>query len=321
MIVDSAIYSDGRRTGPCPLEETLEACRERKGFAWIDLHEPPEEEFEALARDFGLHDLAIEDVIEAHQRSKLEHYGDYLFLVLKPALYLEKLETVEFSELHLLMGRNFVLTVRHGRAPSLHTVRQRLEGEPDLLRRGPAAVLHGVLDGIVDGYEPVVEGLGNDIEEIEADVFGETPDPSRRIYELSREILAFRRAVHPLAGMLEHLTEENPFDLDAEMVRRLRDVHDHALRTAEQIDGFRELLSNILNVNLTLVSVQQTDQTKKISAWAAILIVPTIITGVYGMNFRYMPELGWPLGYPLALSLMLGISTLLYLGFKRSGWL
>ncbi|MGB3633836.1 MAG: magnesium and cobalt transport protein CorA, partial [Rubrobacteraceae bacterium] len=249
MIVDNAIYTDGRRTEPPPLEETLQVCRERDGFAWISLYEPTEEDLDTIAQDFGLHGLAVEDVIEAHQRSKLEHYGDSLFLVLKPAHYLEKPEAVEFSEVHVLLGRSFVLTVRHDRAPSLGAVRQRLESEPDLLRRGPAAVLYGVLDHIVDDYEPVVEELGNDIEEIEAEVFGERPDSSRRIYELSREVLALRRAVHPLAGMLEHLTKENSFDADAEILRHLRDVHDHALRTAEQIDGFRELLSNILNVN------------------------------------------------------------------------
>lgn len=320
MIVDSEIYADGHRTEACPLEETLKTCRRRGGFAWIDLYGPSREEFDSVAQDFGLHKLAVEDAMKTHQRPKLQHFGDLLFLVLKPARYLEKPETVELGEIHVFLGPDFVLVVRHGETSSFHKLRERMERDPDLLRLGPAAVLCAVLERVVDDYESVVDGLGNDIDEIEDEVFGGSPD-ARRIYELSREVLSFRRAVQPLARMLEHLTGESPYSVAPEVIRHLRTVHDHALRTSEQVEGFRELLSNVLSVNLTLVSVRQNNQVQKISAWAAILIVPTIITGIYGMNFRYLPELNWVLGYPFALLLMVVISALLYLWFKRSGWL
>lgn len=320
MIVDSEIYADGYRTEPCPLEETLKVCQRRNGFAWIDLYKPSQKELDSVAQDFGLHKLAVEDATKAHQRPKLQQFGDVLLLVLKAARYLEKSEAVEFGEIQVFMGQDFVLVVRYGEASSLPKLRESMEENPDLLRLGPTAVLWAVLGRIVEDYDPVVEGLGNDIDEVEDEVFGGSPD-ARRIYELSREVLAFRRAVHPLAGMLEHLTRESLQGMDPEIIRHLRNIHDHALRTSEQVEGFRELLSNILSVNLTLVSIEQNNQVQKISAWAAILIVPTIITGVYGMNFRYMPELNWLLGYPFALLLMVSISALLYVWFRRSGWL
>lgn len=328
MIVDSAIYADGHRTEHCSIEETRQTCRERDGFAWIGLFEPTGEEFESVTLKFGLHELAVEDAIEAHQRPKLERYEGGLFLVLKSARYLDDTETVEFGEIHVFLGTDFIITVRHGEASSLKGVRQRLEEEPELLRRGPEAVLYAVADSVVDDYEPVVEGLETDIDEIKSAVFGGGPDASQRIYELSREVLEFRRAVQPLSRLLDLLVSGYVHEMDAEVRRYMGDVHDHAVRTAEQIETFRELLSNILNVNLTLVnvsltqvSIKQNDQTKKISSWAAVLIVPTIITGIYGMNFTHMPELNWLLGYPFALLLMVSISALLYLGFRRSGWL
>lgn len=320
MIVESVIYADGHRIEPCPLEETLEVCQRREGFAWTELYEPSREELDSVARNFDLHKLSVKDAAKTHQRPKLQQFGENLFLVLKSAHYLEKPEVVKFGEIHVFLGANFILVVRHGAAPSLNNLREEMQKDPDLLRRGPSVVLYAVLERIVEGYDPVVEGLGNDIDEIEDEVFGGHPD-ARRIYELSREVLSFRRAVQPLARMLEHLAAESPYSVDPEIVRQLHTIHDHVLRTSEQIEGFRELLSNVLSVNLTLVSIQQNNQVQKISAWAAILIVPTIITGVYGMNFRYMPELNWLLGYPFALLLMVGISALLYLWFKRSGWL
>ncbi len=327
MIVDSAIYADGHRIQSCAIEGARQSCRERDAFAWIGLFEPTEEEFESATLEFGLHELAVEDAINAHQRPKLERYEDGLFLVLKSARYLDDEETVEFGEIHVFVGPDFIITVRHGSASSLKGLRQRLEKDADLLGRGPVAVLYAVMDQVVDDYEPVIEGLETDVDEIENQVFGGS-DASQRIYELSREVIEFRRAVQPLPRVLDLLSSGFVYEVDPETRRYLGDVYDHAVRTTEQIETLRELLSNILNVNLTAisvnltrVSVEQSDQTKKISAWAAILIVPTIITGIYGMNFRYMPELNWLLGYPFALLLMLFISTLLYLGFKRSGWL
>jgi magnesium transporter len=323
MIVDNAIYVDGRRTAdPTSLKETYEACRQRSGVAWIDLYNPDEEKLSSVAEEFGLHPLAVEDAIKAHQRPKLESYGNTLFIVLKPARYLDEPETVEFSEAHIFVGEDFVITVRHGEIPALDEVRQRLEGEPELLRRGPEAVLHAIMDQVVDDYGPVVEGLGTDIEELETEVFGANPGTSRRIYKLSREVIEFQRATRPLAGSLESLVEgDNEHRIDPEVRRYLRDIHDHVLRVTEQIEGFHELLSNVLIVNLTLVSVRQGEQTKKISAWAAILIVPTIVTGIYGMNFERMPELTWTFGYPFALALMVSICGVLYAIFKRAEWL
>ncbi|HVF01668.1 MAG TPA: magnesium/cobalt transporter CorA [Rubrobacteraceae bacterium] len=322
MIVDNAIYVDGRRAAnPRSLQETYEACRESRGFAWIGLHKPTQEEFASVAEEFGLHPLAIEDAVKAHQRPKLEHYDGILFVVLRPARYLDSTETVEFGEIHAFVGRDFVVTVRHGEASTLDRVRRRLEEEPGLLRRGPMAVLYAIMDQVVDDYTPVLEGLENDIDEIESEVFSGNPGASRRIYLLSREAIQFLRATQPLAGELEPLVDGSAGDADAELRRYLRDVQDHALKVTERTTGFRELLTDILSVNLTLVGVNQNDQVKKISAWAAILFAPTLVAGIYGMNFDYMPELSWLFGYPFALMLMLVGAVSLYVIFKRRGWL
>jgi magnesium transporter len=322
MIVDSAIYVDGRRAvEPASLEETYKACREQHGLAWIGLYEPTEEEFSSVAEEFGLHPLAVEDAIKAHQRPKIERYGETLFTVLKPARYLDESETVEFGEIHAFVGRDFVVTVRHGKASTLDRVRRRLESMPELLSRGPEAILYGIMDRVVDDYGPVVAGLENDIDEIETEVFGGNPEVSRRIYELSREVIEFERATAPLVGILSSLIEDDAYQIDPEVRRFLRDVQDHTLRVTEQVVGFREILQNILSVNLTLVGLSQNEQLKRISAWAAILFAPTLIGTLYGMNFRYMPELNWLLGYPFALSLMVLVSVSLYVVFKRRGWL
>jgi magnesium transporter len=321
MIADSAIYVDGRRDGPYPLQKIHEACREKGGFAWIGLYEPTEEEFASVAGEFGLHELAVKDAITPHQRPRIERYGDSIFVVLKAARYLEKQETVEFGEIQAFVGPDFVITLRYGEAPELREARQRIEGDPDLIRKGPFAVLYATMAHVVDDYGPVVEGLENDIDEIEVEVFGGNTGVSRRIYELSREVIQFHQAAQPLAGALRSLTEDDAHDIDPEVRAYLRDIRDRALRVTERVEGFRELLSNILTVNFTIVGIQQTDQTKKISAWAAIVIVPTLIAGIYGMNFDYMPELQWRFGYLFALSLMALAALLLYLLFKRSGWL
>jgi magnesium transporter len=242
-------------------------------------------------------------------------------VVLKAARYVEEKEAVEFGEVHAFVGPDFVVTVRYGEANELVEVRKRGEGEPNLLRRGPSAVLYGIMDRIVEDYVPVVEGLENDIDEIEVEVFENKPDVSKRIYELFREVIQFHQATHPLAGALERLTVVEAHEIDPEVRRYLRDVQDRVLRVTERTQGFRELLTNILSVNLTLMSVNQNDQTKKISAWAAIVVVPTLIASIYGMNFDYMPELHWRYGYLLALSMMALIAFALYRNFKWAGWL
>jgi magnesium transporter len=327
MIVDRAIYRDGRRTpAPDTLAALNSACRNGEGIAWIGLYRPDAAEFANIAREFDLHELAVEDAVKAHQRAKLERYGDTLFLVLRPARYIDETETVEFGEVHVFAGPQFVITVRHAEAPDLHRVREQLEARPELLRRGPFAIVHAILDRVVDDYGPVLAGVENDIDEIEDEVFGGSPDVSRRIYELTREVIEFQRATKPLASILGGLMAAP--GVDDEERRYLRDVQDHALRVQEQGDAFRELLQNILSVNLTLetktlseTGTAQNEEVKKISAWAAILFAPTLVGTIYGMNFEHMPELDWLLGYPLALLLMASTSVALYLLFKRRGWI
>ena len=337
MIANNAVYVDGHKSvEPKSLKETYELVRDQEGLAWIGLYKPTKEEFTSVAEEFGLHELAVEDALEAHQRPKLERYGDTLFVVLRPARYLDAPEEVEFSEVHVFVGENFVVTVRHGEAPDLGGVRRRMEGESELLSRGAEAILYAIMDRIVDGYGPVVRGLENDIDEIETEVFGGNPGVSRRIYELSREVIEFQRAVKPLSGILGGLIAgSEKYGVDPELQRYLRDVQDHAIQIQEQAAGFRDLLQNILSVNLTLVSIQQNEEVKnlteasidqneevkKISAWAAILFAPTLVGTIYGMNFEHMPELHWVIGYPFALLLMLLVSVSLYVIFKQRDWL
>jgi magnesium transporter len=336
-VVDNVIYVDGARVAaPESLERTFDLLREHGGMAWVGLYRPTPAEVEAVARAFGLHELAQEDTNKAHQRPKLERYGDTLFTVLRPARYLEDVEKVEFGELHVFIGPGFVVTVRHAESPNLARVRRRLEDEPETLRLGPEAVLYAILDEVVDQYGPVVAGLENDIDEIEDQLFESDPNVSRRIYELSREVMAFQRATHPLLSMLEHL--EQGFDrygVDIELRHRLRDVHDHTIRVVERVGAFRALLENALTVNATLVaqaqneemrrvteaSYLQSEQVKRISSWAAILFAPTLVGTIYGMNFRHMPELGWTFGYPFALLAMVAMGVVLYIVFKRHRWL
>ena len=337
MIVGNAVYVGGRRTEePGSLQETYEAVRQRRGVAYIGLYKPTEEEFGSVAREFGLHPLAIEDPIKTPLRTKLERYEGTLFLVLKAARYLDETETVEFGEVDAFVGENFVVTVLRGEPAALAAVRERLKGDPKLLVRGPEAILYAIIDLVVGDYAPVVAGLQNDIEEIETEVFSGNAGASRRIYELSREVIEFQRATEPLPAILDRLISgtEAP-EVDAELQRHLHVVQDHTLRITERVDGFRQMLQNILSVNLTLVglsqnekaenlteaSIAQNDQVKKISAWAAILFAPTLIGTVYGMNFDYMPELHWMFGYPFALVLMLMVSVTLYVVFKHRGWL
>jgi magnesium transporter len=331
------VYVNGRRSAdPKSLEETYEVLRERKGMAWIGLYRPDVEEIRSVAREFELPELAVEDAIAAHQRPKIERYGTTLFTVLRPAHYIDVTEEVEFGELHIFTGRDFVVTIRHAETPDLALVRQRLEEAPELLKLGSEAILYAILDQVVDEYAPVIVGLENDIDEIEDQLFKSDPSVSRRIYDLTREVIEFQRATHPLLEMLAAL--ENGFEnneVDVELQRNLRDVTDHAIRIIERADAFRILLQSALTVNSTLVSQQQNDEmrrltmaslaqneeVKKISAWAAILFAPTLVGTIYGMNFKHMPELRWFYGYPLAIGLMFATSITLYFVFKRRSWL
>ncbi|WP_406395653.1 magnesium and cobalt transport protein CorA [Streptomyces sp. NBC_00882] len=337
-IVQAALYRDGVRvSSPATLADTFRELREQpSGMAWIGLARPTESELLSLAAEFDLHPLSVEDAMEAHQRPKLERYGDTLFVVLSAARYLDAPEEVDFGELHVFVGPDFVITVRHGAAPDLSAVRRRMEEAPELLGLGPEAVLYAILDTVVDGYAPVVSGVQNDIDEIETEVFRGDPEVSRRIYELSREMVEFQRATRPLVGMLHALMAGfAKYGTDEELQRYLRDVADHVTHTSERVDGFRQALTDILTVNATLVTQQQNaemralaeagfeqnEEIKKISSWAAILFAPTLVGTIYGMNFDSMPELHWVLGYPFAITLMAIVCTSLYIIFKRKDWL
>jgi magnesium transporter len=342
-LVDNAIYVDGRRAiAPASLDHTFEELRECDGdksrFCWIGLLRPSPEEIKAVAEEFELHSLAVEDTIKAHQRPKLERYGDVQFVVLRPARYVDPVEVIELGEVHLFLGPDFVITVRHAEEPDLKVVRHRLEEEPDLLANGPYAVLYAIMDKIVDDYGPVLDGLRDDIDEIEVQVFNGERGVSKRIYQLTREVIEFQRAVEPLGEIfveLRYRLKERAGAADLELRRALRDVADHATRVMERADAYRQLLTNILTVNAALVAQRQNDemtrlsaagyeqneQVKRISSWAAILFAPTLIASVYGMNFDHMPELHWTLGYPFAVTMMVVLGGILYALFKRSGWL
>nr|WP_256127991.1 magnesium/cobalt transporter CorA [Arthrobacter sp. SDTb3-6] len=311
------------------MDQTYEAMAACGGMAWIGLFRPDAAEMASLADEFQLHELAVEDAIKAHQRPKMERYDDVLFTVLRPARYLDAEEAVEFGELHIFTGKNFVITIRHAETRSLASTRHRMEADPQLLAQGPEAVLYAILDQVVDDYLPVAAGLENDIDEIEDQLFAGDPNVSRRIYQLSREVIHFQRAIHPLPDTLGRLKGGfEKYGVDVELQRYLRDVEDHVESLTAKADSFRQLLQNALTVDGTLTanrqneaSAAQNEQVKKISSWAAIFFAPTFVAGVYGMNFHNMPELAWPWGYPYAIGLMLLIGAVMYVVFKKKTWL
>ena len=323
MIVDSAVYEDGRRrAGDLPLDQAGAACRREGAFVWLGVVEPSAEEFEAIASEFDLHELAVEDAIKAHQRPKLEVYGDSLLVVLKTARYVDPKEVVQIGEVLLFVHPTFLVSVRHGETDALATARHRLEARPDLLRLGPGAALYAIVDAVVDDYEEVAAGVDYDVQEVEAEVFSaERENPAERIFKLEREVLEFQRAVTPLAPAVDRLARGH-FDVVPDGLHEyLRDVHDHILRVVGRIETFRDLLGSALQANLTQVSVRQNEDMRKISAWVAILAVPTSVAGIYGMNFEHMPELRWTYGYPTVLLAIAAVCLYLHRRFKRSGWL
>jgi magnesium transporter len=323
VIVDCAIYEDGvRRDGKVELTHAYDERHEPGKFVWVGLYEPTEEEFDSLRREFGLHPLAVEDAIHAHQRPKLEVYGDMVFLVLKTARYVDPTEVIELGEVLVFLGDDYVITVRHGEASSLKPVREALDADPDRLRKGPGAVLHAILDQVVDDYQPAIEGLETDIDEVEETLFsGERSNPAERIYRLQREVLGFRKATGPLVDPIDKLARGHFALIHPEIRDYFRDVNDHLIRARDQLDAMRDLLATSLQANLTQIGVRQNEDMRKISAWVAIAAVPTAIAGIYGMNFEHMPELRWELGYPAVIALMALVCTFLYFRFRRSGWL
>jgi magnesium transporter len=331
VIVDCAIYRDGQRTpGPEDLSDALAEARRASGFVWIGLHEPSEKEFDHVTQEFGLHPLAVEDALKAHQRPKLEVYDDSLFAVLKPVVYEPQSDAVSTGEVMLFLGDSFVVTVRHGEGAPLGSVRQRLEHEPELLGKGPTAVLYAIADAVVDHYLDVATELQTDLEELETEVFSPDGGGSRhtasRIYTFKRQILEFRRATGPLAVPLSRLAGVGSFGGAVPFVNEkarpfFRDVNDHLTRVNESVEGLDRLVSDILSAHLAQMSVRQNDDMRKISAWAAMAAVPTMIAGIYGMNFEHMPELRWVWSYPAVVALMAVLEVLLYRLFKRRGWL
>jgi magnesium transporter len=315
VIVDSAVYEDGRRT------DDPVGHRPPGSFAWIALRDPSPEEFDPLQREFDLHPLAVEDASEAHQRPKIEAYGEMLFVVLKTARYVDPDEVVELGELLVFCGKDYVITVLHGEPGSLPSARRALEQDPERMRLGPTAALHAILDTVVDDYAPAIDGLQNDVDEVEVQLFSDQRrNLAERIYKLQRETLQFRRGIAPLVDPLDRMIRGH-FEVHDGVRDYFRDVLDHVIRAREMLDGIRDLLAGSLQANLAQVGVRQNDDTRRISAWVAIAAVPTAIAGIYGMNFENMPELKWHLGYPAVLLVMLTFCSYLYYRFKRAGWL
>ncbi|GAA3506802.1 magnesium/cobalt transporter CorA [Streptomyces prasinosporus] len=331
VIVDCAIYREGHRSeGPEDFSDALAEARSAGGFVWIGLHEPSEDEFDLVSQEFALHPLAVEDALKAHQRPKLEVYDDSLFLVLKPVVYEPHGDTVSTGEVMVFLGDAFVVTVRHGEGAPLKAVRDRLEQEPEILGKGPTSVLYAIADAVVDHYLDVATELQNDLEELETEVFSPDSGGSRhtasRIYGFKRQILEFRRATGPLALPMSRLAEAGTLGARVPFVAEearpfFRDVHDHLTRVNESVEGLDRLVSDILSAHLAQMSVRQNDDMRKISAWAAMAAVPTMLAGVYGMNFDHMPELRWVWSYPAVIALMALLEVLLYRLFKQRGWM
>jgi magnesium transporter len=322
-VVNCAAYSAGRRVADVEIKELGEVLRQPDRFIWIGLHEPGEDLLRQVQEQFGLHDLAIEDAHRAHQRPKLELYGDALFVVLRTAQMSRSRGRIEFGETHLFVGTRYVVSVRHGASLSYADLRARCETTPHLLGKGPGFVLYALLDFIVDQYFPIVDALEDELEALEDEIFGESFDreTTARIYRLKRDLLAVKRAVSPLIDVCNRLMRSDLALIPEDTRPYFRDVYDHVVRINEMVDTVRELLTGALEANLSLVSVRQNEAMKRLAGWAAIIAVPTMIAGIYGMNFRDMPELGWAFGYPLVMGVMIAICGFLYYRFRKAGWL
>jgi len=339
VLTHCAAYLDHRRGGPVSLETASALAHDGGGFVWVDLSDPSESDIAGVADAFGLPELAVEDAVQAHQRPKLEVYDEVLFVVLKPVVYIDSDEVVDVTEVALFVGLRYVVTVRHGPVPMLDQVRVELDAEEELPVPGPIGVLHRTADLVVDEYESAAVRIDEDVDEIEVQVFADAQDSSddhsERIYKLKREIAEFRRAVAPLALPLHRLSEGTVSELPPDAHHFFRDVHDHALRAAEAIETHDRLLSDVLQADFARlaarqsqiavrqneIAMQQNQDMRRISAWAAIGLVPTAIAGIYGMNFHFMPELRWHYGYFAALAVIATTCTVLYRAFRRNGWL
>jgi magnesium transporter len=330
VIGDCAVYEDGcRRPGRLPLDQVGTEARATEGFVWIGLQQPTAAEIAVVAVELGLPALAVEDAVNSHQRPKLEVYDGVVFAVLKPARYVDHVDLVDVSELAIFIGPRFVVTVRHGDSSVLRQVRSELDAGSGLLVHGPAAVLYRAADLVVDGYEEAIEHITEDVDEIEALVFGDAEiGHAERIYKLKREVVEFRRAVLPLAGPLQRLADRSVPGIGEELGPYFRDVHDHLLRATDAIEGHDRLLTDVLSADLSRlgarhsqIAVRQNEDMRKISAWAAIALLPTAVAGIYGMNFDHMPELRWRYGYFIVIGFIAVACALLHRSFRKNGWL
>ncbi len=323
MIVDSALYLHGvRQPGSFDTTNWRELCGDI-GFSWTGLFEPTKAEFQQIRTHIELHDLVVEDALNAHQRPKLEQYGDALFLVLRTAKYLGEVDEVEFGEIQIFTTPHAVLHVRHNAPSRLTAVRAELERHPELLALGSGAVLHAIVDHVVDGYVPVVNDMEASVRQLERDVFNRYGgrNPVEKIYGLMRTVLLVQDALVPLIAPLESLATKSYASVDSELRQYFRDAHDHLVAVTQRVSTLHDLLTNILAANLTQISIRQNEDMRKISAWVAIAAVPTMIAGIYGMNFEHMPELQSSWGYPMVLLLMVGACSWLYRKFKQADWL
>jgi magnesium transporter len=320
-VINCAAYSGGRRVANIPVGEISQAIKVEGQFVWVGLHEPDATLLRKIQEEFDLHELAIEDALSAHQRPKLEEYGDELFVVLRTAQMQDG--RIALGETHIFVGKNHVISIRHGSTLSYAEVRKRCEATPHLLKKGPSFVLYALMDFIVDNYFPVADALEERLDALEEAIFEGDPDRSavERIYELKRDLLLLKRAVSPLIDICNRLLRYDSSVIPDDTRPYFRDVYDHVARTNETIDMLRELVTSALEAKLSLVSTAQNDVTKKLAGWAAILAVPTMIAGIYGMNFESMPELHWRGGYPIVMLGMFSACGFLYWRFKRAGWL
>ena len=320
-VINCAAYSSGRRIANIKLTDISKLLREPDTFVWIGLQEPDEELLAEAQIQFGLHDLAVEDAHRAHQRPKIETYGDTLFIVLRTAQVID--DHIAFGETHFFVNTNFIVSVRHGSTLSYGKVRSHCESTPNLLSKGPSFALYAVMDSIVDQYFPVVSELDDELERLEVNVFSGKPsrETTTQIYQLKRELLQVKRAVSPLIEMCNRLIRFDNSLIPEETKPYFRDIYDHVLRINEMVDNTRELVTSVLEVNFSLMSISQNEVSKKFAGWAAILGVPTMIAGIYGMNFEFIPELNWQYGYPVVLIFTITLCLLLYRRFKKSGWL
>jgi magnesium transporter len=321
-IINCAAYAGGRRLADIELNNVHDILKEKDKFVWIGLYEPSEEILSKVQDEFNLHDRAIEDAHRAHQRPKIELYGDSIFVVLRTG-QMNQERHIEFGETHFFVGMNFIVSIRHGSSIPYTEVRSRCEKMPDLLGKGQGFVLYAIMDFIVDRYFPVVDELEQELEVIEDKIFKGKPsrETTEQIYELKRELLEVKRAVSPLIDICNRLMRFDIKSISNETQPYFRDIYDHAVRINEMIDNTRELLNTALEANFSLISISQNDTSKKFAGWAAIIAMPTMIAGFYGMNFKFMPELDWHYGYYAVIIITIAVCSLLYYFFRRSGWL